>query len=113
MEITGQKKVPTGAELCRATWKSIESVVAVLMKIMFEILLDRAATEQIAAGLYERSASRRNYRNGTCKRHLTTRFGTTEDLLVPRFREGALLHSLFAPYSNGLMISIRHWGHCS
>jgi len=68
------------------------------MKIMFEILLDRAATDQIGAGPYERTSNRKNYRNGTYKRNLTTRFGALEDLLVPRFREGALLHSLFAPY---------------
>jgi transposase-like protein len=68
------------------------------MKIMFEILLDRAATEQIGAGPYERTGSRRNYRNGTYRRSLTTRFGAIEELLVPRLRDGALLHSLFAPY---------------
>jgi putative transposase len=97
-EIAGEKKVPTAAELRRQTWASIEGIVAVLMKIMFEILLDRAATEQIGALPYERTSSRKNYRNGNYKRNLTTRFGSIEDLLVPRFREGALLHSLFAPY---------------
>ena len=97
-EIVGEKKVPTAAELRRQTWQSIEGIVAVLMKIMFEILLDRAATEQIGALPFERTSSRKNYRNGTYKRNLTTRFGAIDDLLVPRFREGALLHSLFAPY---------------
>jgi len=97
-EIVGEKKAPTAAEIRRQTWQSIEGIVAVLMKIMFEILLDRAATEQIGALPYERTSSRKNYRNGTYKRNLTTRFGSIEDLLVPRFREGALLHSLFAPY---------------
>jgi transposase-like protein len=93
-----QKKVPTPAELRQATWQSIEGIVTVLMKIMFEILLDRTATEQIGALPYERTSGRKDYRNGTYKRNLTTRFGPMEDLLVPRFREGALLHSLFAPY---------------
>jgi len=97
-EIAGEKKVPTVAELRRQTWESIEGIVSVLMKIMFEILLDRAATEQIGALPYERTSSRKNYRNGNYKRNLTTRFGSIEDLLIPRFREGALLHSLFAPY---------------
>jgi transposase-like protein len=93
-----EKKVPSASEVRAQTWQSIEGIVAVLMKIMFEILLDRAATDQIGAGPYERTSNRKNYRNGTYKRNLTTRFGALEDLLVPRFREGALLHSLFAPY---------------
>jgi putative transposase len=93
-----EKKVPSASEVRAQTWQSIEGIVAVLMKIMFEILLDRAATDQIGAGPYERSSNRKNYRNGTYKRNLTTRFGALENLLVPRFREGALLHSLFAPY---------------
>ena len=97
-EIAGEKKVPTAAELRRQTWESIEGIVSVLMKIMFEILLDRDATEQIGALPYDRTSGRKTYRNGTYKRNLTTRFGAIEDLLVPRFREGALLHSLFAPY---------------
>jgi putative transposase len=68
------------------------------MKIMFEILLDRAATEQLGALPYERTGSRKGHRNGSYKRSLVTRFGTIPDLLVPRPREGGLLHSLFAPY---------------
>jgi transposase-like protein len=67
-----QKKVPAGADLRQAIWESIEGVVAALMKVMFEILLDRAATEQIEAGPYERSARRQTYRNGTYKRRLST-----------------------------------------
>ncbi len=93
-----QKKASTAADLRRQTWQSIEGIVAVLMKIMFEILLDRAATDQIGALPYERTGGRRNYRNGSYKRNLTSRFGSIEDLLVPRLRDGALLHSLFAPY---------------
>ena len=97
-EKSGQKTAPTASELRRQTWQSIEGIVAVLMKIMFEILLDRAATEQIGALPYERTSSRSNYRNGTYKRRLTSRFGSIDELLVPRLRDGALLHSLFAPY---------------
>lgn len=93
-----EKKVPTAKELREATWGSIEQIVALLMKLMFEILLDRAASEQIGAGRYERSGSRKTYRNGSYARSLGTRFGTIENLLVPRLREGAVLHSLFAPY---------------
>jgi len=93
-----EKKVASTEELRQATWSSIEQIVVLLMKGMFEILLDRAANEQIGALPYERTSSRKTLRNGTYKRHLTTRFGTIDDLLIPRFRQGALLHSLFAPY---------------
>lgn len=93
-----EKKAPSTAELRRATWSSIEQIVALLMKLMFEILLDRAATEQIGAMPYERTGNRKTYRNGNYQRSLGTRFGTIENLLIPRLREGAVLHSLFAPY---------------
>jgi putative transposase len=93
-----EKKAPSAAELRQATWGSIEQIVALLMKLMFEILLDRAAGEQIGALPYERTGTRKTYRNGSYKRSLSTRFGTIESLLIPRLREGALLHSLFAPY---------------
>jgi putative transposase len=93
-----QKKAPSAEELRQQTWESIEGIVAMLMKLMFEILLNRAATEQAGAGLYERTGSRRKHRNGTYKRDLTTRFGSMEDLMVPRFRQGGVMHSLFAPY---------------
>lgn len=93
-----QKKAPSAEELRQQTWESIEGIVALLMKLMFEILLDRAATEQAGAGLYERTGSRKKHRNGSYKRDLTTRFGPIEQLVVPRFRQGGLMHSLFAPY---------------
>ena len=93
-----EKKALSPSELRRATWGSIEHIVALLMKLMFEILLDRAATEQIGAVPYERTGGRKTYRNGSYKRSLGTRVGSIEDLLVPRLREGALLHSLFTPY---------------
>lgn len=97
-ENLAQKKDPSAHELRRQTWESIEGIVGLLLKLMFEILLDRAATEQACAGPYERTGNRKKYRNGMYKRNLTTRFGPIEELLVPRFREGGLMHSLFAPY---------------
>lgn len=93
-----EKKAPSAEELRGQTWKSIEGIVALLLKLMFEILLDQAAMEQAGAGPYERTGSRKKYRNGMYKRSLTTRYGPIEELQVPRFRQGGLLHSLFAPY---------------
>jgi putative transposase len=93
-----EKKLPTAVELRAQTWQSIEGIVRILMKSMFELLLDQAVGEQLGAGPYQRTTTRQGYRNGNYKRKLTSRFGTIEDLLVPRLREGALEHSLFAPY---------------
>jgi len=93
-----EKKVPTAQELRQTTWGSIERIVALLLKLMFEILLDQAAADQAGAGWYERTGTRKKHRNGIYRRSLSTRFGLIEDMLVPRFREGGLLHSLFAPY---------------
>lgn len=93
-----EKKAPSAQELRQETWGSIERIVALLLKLMFEILLDQAATDQAGAGWHERTGSRKKYRNGTYQRSLTTRFGPIEELLVPRFRQGSLMHSLFAPY---------------
>jgi putative transposase len=93
-----EKKVPSTSELRQQTWASVEQIVALLLKLMFEILLKEAAKEQAGAGRYERTGSRRKYRNGTYRRGLLSRFGPIEDLAVPRFRDGGLLHSLFAPY---------------
>jgi transposase-like protein len=93
-----EKKAPSPQQLRAATWGSIERIVAMLLKLMFEILLDQAATEQAGATPYERTGNRKKYRNGTYPRTLATRFGLIEDMLVPRFRQGGVLHSLFAPY---------------
>jgi len=93
-----QKKPLSGEDLRHQTWESIEGIVALLLKLMFEILLDQAATEQAGAGPYQRTGERKKHRNGAYKRSLTTRFGPIEDMLVPRFRQGGLMHSLFAPY---------------
>ena len=93
-----QRKAPSAEDLRQQTWESIEGIVALLLKLMFEILLDQAATEQAGAGPYQRTGDRKKHRNGAYKRNLTTRFGPIEDLLVPRFRQGGLTHSLFAPY---------------
>ncbi|OGU67029.1 MAG: hypothetical protein A3C56_13435 [Ignavibacteria bacterium RIFCSPHIGHO2_02_FULL_56_12] len=93
-----QKKAPSAEHLRAQTWESIEGIVALLLKLMFEILLDQAATEQAGAGRYERTGNRKKHRNGSYPRSLTTRFGPVQGMLVPRFRQGGLEHALFAPY---------------
>jgi hypothetical protein len=48
-EILEQKKGHAATQLLRKTLSPIEGIVAVLVKIMSEIMLDRAVTEPIAA----------------------------------------------------------------
>ena len=84
-----EKKVPSPQDLRQQTWESIEGIVALLLKLMFEILLDQAATEQAGAGPYERTGSRKKHRNGAYKRNLTTRFGPIGSCLCLGFGKGA------------------------
>lgn len=59
-----EKKAPSAQELRQATWGSIEQIVALLMKLMFEILLERAAREQMGALPYERTGTRKTSSGG-------------------------------------------------
>lgn len=58
---------------------------------LVETVLNRVpeaqVAEQLQAGRYERTESRRDYRNGYRVRQMKTRVGTV-DLLVPRVRDG-------------------------
>jgi len=60
-------------------------------------ILQHEASEQLGAKSYERNDKRRDYRNGTRSRNLTTRIGTVT-LDVPRFRSGEFSTSLFSRY---------------
>ena len=55
-----------------------------------QTLFDQAVKEQISADRYERTPDRRDYRNGSYTRSLTTKFGHVEDLEVPRLRHGSV-----------------------
>jgi len=55
-----------------------------------QTLFDQAVKEQISADRYERTPDRRDYRNGSYTRSLTTKFGHIEDLEVPRLRHGSV-----------------------
>src|SRR5215469_15747308 len=51
-------------------------------------VLEEEVTAIIGAKRYERSAHRRDQRNGHYSRTLETTVGTIEDLIVPRTRQG-------------------------
>lgn len=68
-----------------------------LLEVILNQVLQHQASEQLGAKSYERSYERRDYRNGTRSRMLTTRIGTIT-LDVPRFRSGEFSTSLFSRY---------------
>lgn len=66
----------------------VESVLAKLM--------DYEVSNQIGAGLHERSGERGAYRNGYRERELNTRLGTLE-LQIPKLRRGTYFPSFLEP----------------
>jgi len=65
-----------------------------LVEWLYQEMLEMEFTDQLGAGLYERTATRQGYRNGYRERQLNTRVGTLT-LRVPRDREGKFSTQLF------------------
>jgi len=63
------------------------------VELVLQALIDVEATEVIGAGLYERSATRTNQRNGSRDRLLTTKAGDV-DLKIPKLRRGSFFPSI-------------------
>lgn len=76
---------------------SRDEAVAVLLESILNQVLKAQATEQLNAENYERTEDRKDYRNGTYTRTLTTRVGSLT-LHVPRFRNGKFSTELFSRY---------------
>lgn len=67
-------------------------------KVGPEWLLVLEQGRRVGCGTYQRSPSRRGYRNASCKRDLLTRYGWIEDLRVPRVREGGMEFEVLERY---------------
>jgi transposase-like protein len=76
---------------------SRDEAVATLLESILNQVLKAQATEQLNAENYERTEDRKDYRNGTYTRTLTTRVGSLT-LHVPRFRNGKFSTELFSRY---------------
>lgn len=72
-------------------------VLRELVSAAVQDALDREFETVLGAGPYERSATRRGWRNGSYERTLTTRVGSVT-LKVPRDRDGIFQPTLFARY---------------
>ena len=68
-----------------------------LVETVLNQVLEAQVTEQLGAQPYERSATRKAYRNGYRSRTLTTRVGPLV-LHVPQVRDGSFSTTLFARY---------------
>ena len=60
---------------------------------MLQALIEAEATEQIGAGRYERTETRRTQRNGHRDRLLATKPGDVE-LRIPQLRQGSFFPSI-------------------
>ena len=58
------------------------------IRVMFVTLLEEEVTAFVGADVYQRTPTRRDQRNGTYPRDLTTTVGRLEALPVPRTRKG-------------------------
>jgi len=74
----------------RQVWDNLEKEVLSFIKQYLETLFKEVLNEQIGADRYERTADRKDYRNGSYHRSLTTKFGHIEGLKVPRLRHSPL-----------------------
>ncbi len=79
-----------------------------LVETVLNQVLEAQVTEQLGARPYERSATRKAYRNGYRSRTLTTRVGPLV-LHVPQVRDGSFSTTLFARYQRseqGLVLAL-------
>jgi len=84
---------------------SRDEAVSTLLESILNQVLKSQATEQLAAENYERTDDRKDYRNGSYTRGLTTRVGSLT-LEVPRFRNGKFSTELFSRYQRNEMALI-------
>ncbi len=83
-------------ELVHGLFRGDEGLARLLEEVLNQVL-ESQATEHLRAGPYERTDSRRGYRNGHRSRVLKTRVGAL-NLSVPRIRDGEFCTELFQRY---------------
>lgn len=76
---------------------SRQDALAILVEKVVNAILENQFEEQLGAKRYERTISRRGYRNGVRTRRMTTRVGTLT-LRVPQTRNGKFSTELFSRY---------------
>jgi putative transposase len=70
-------------------WGDLKGETTKLVKKLLESAMDEEILEHVRVRRYERSDTRRGYRNGYRRRSLLTEFGLLDAIRVPRDREGS------------------------
>ena len=79
-------------------WGDVKEQTRSGLKRLLEGAMEGELLEQLSAGWYRRTESRRGYRNGYRYRDLLTELGMVEHLRVPRDRDGAYLTEVLPRY---------------
>ncbi len=66
------------------------------VRLVLQELIEAEAAEVVGAGLYERTETRRNERNGHRERTLSTKAGDVS-LGIPKLRKGSFFPSILEP----------------
>lgn len=83
-----QKNTPSGAERQASLHELLQERMRLAIRQTLITVLEEEVEGFIQAALYQRTAERRDYRNGYYERNLVTTVGEIEDLPVPRTRQG-------------------------
>jgi len=81
-------------------WGKIASGVKGFIKSFIENLLEEELSAKLGASRYERTSGRKAYRNGHYQRNLLTRYGSVDEIRVPRADQGGTEFSVFDRYEH-------------
>jgi transposase-like protein len=93
-----QNVIEISVNIKHQLWEEIEKVLLSVLKSLLETFFNDALQEQIGAEPYQRTSKRKDYRNGSYSRSLTTKFGHIPDLRIPRMRGGSLSQEIVERY---------------
>jgi len=79
-------------------WQSIENNVKDFAKTLIENILEQTINDYLRLDKYQRSVNRPDYRNGHYERKMQTKYGTIDNLAVPRLRNARTVFNLFDRY---------------
>lgn len=79
-------------------WQSVEQSIKGFAKALIEHILEQTIKEHLQLDKYQRSQERQDYRNGYYERKMQTKYGTIDDLAVPRLRNSQPEFNLFDKY---------------
>jgi putative transposase len=85
-----QNVIEISVNVKQQLWEQLEKSLLSALKGLLETLFDSLLNEQVGAEPYQRTSKRKDYRNGSYNRSLTTKFGHIPDLRIPRLRNSSL-----------------------